>query len=183
LIENLGLAPAWVVGNSFGVSITLRLAGQHPELFRGIIGHEPPLLSLLSNDLPRAPLPAEVHEKIAAVVERIASGDHAGAAEQFVETVALGPGTGTQLSPEIQQTFIENAPTFLDEANDPEQLSFELDWITRFPQPALITFGDQNPPIFAPIVTRLAAALPRVEILRRLISILKTRINDPAIWQ
>ena len=43
LIEHLGLAPAWVVGNSFGASIILRLAGERPELFRGLIGHEPPL--------------------------------------------------------------------------------------------------------------------------------------------
>src|SRR5512145_308075 len=28
LIEHLDLAPAWVVGNSFGTSITLRLAGE-----------------------------------------------------------------------------------------------------------------------------------------------------------
>jgi hypothetical protein len=36
----------------------------------------------------------DVKQKIAAVVERIASGHHAGAAEQFVETVALGPACG-----------------------------------------------------------------------------------------
>jgi pimeloyl-ACP methyl ester carboxylesterase len=31
LIEHLGLVPAWVVGNSFGASITLRLAGEVPN--------------------------------------------------------------------------------------------------------------------------------------------------------
>src|SRR5574338_501295 len=43
LIEYLGLAPAWVAGNSFGASITLRLAGKRPHLLRGVIAHEPPL--------------------------------------------------------------------------------------------------------------------------------------------
>jgi pimeloyl-ACP methyl ester carboxylesterase len=164
LIEDLGLVPAWVLGNSFSASITLRLAGERPELFRGLIGHEPPLLSLLGDDPALAPLLEEVHQKIDAVVERIASGDHAGAAEQFVETVALGPGTWAHLPPELQQTLIENAPTFLDEASDPEQLSFDLDLIRGFPQPAL-TLGDQSPPTFAPVVEQLAAALPRVEVL------------------
>lgn len=50
LLEHLGLVPAWVVGNSFGASITLRLACEHAELFRGLIAHEPPLFSLLGND-------------------------------------------------------------------------------------------------------------------------------------
>lgn len=165
LIEQLGLAPAWVVGNSFGASIVLRLAGVRPELFRGLIGHEPPLFSLLGDDPAFAPLLKEVNRRTGAVVERIASGDHGGAAELFVETVALGPGTWAQLPRELRQTFIENAPTFLDEADDPEQLAFNLDWIRGFFRPALLTQGDQSPPTFAPVVAKLAKALPRVEVL------------------
>ena len=165
LIEHLELELAWVVGNSFGASITLRLAGEGPELFRGFIGHEPPLLSLLGDDPALAPLLKQVEQKIGAVVERIASGDHAGAAEQFVETVALGPGMWVQLPPDLQQTFIENAPTFLDEASDPELLAFELEWVRGFSQPVLLTLGNQSPPIFTPVVAQLAMALPRVEVL------------------
>ena len=165
LIEHLGLGPAWVVGNSFGASIALRLAGERPELFRGLIGHEPPLFSLLGDVPALAPLLEEVEQRIGAVVERIASGDHAGAAEQFVETVALGPGTWAQVPPELQQTFIENAPTFLDEASDPEQLNFDLKWIRGFSQPALLTLGDQSPPTFAPVPAKLAEAIPCAEVL------------------
>ncbi|HEY5754120.1 MAG TPA: alpha/beta hydrolase [Chthoniobacterales bacterium] len=165
LIEHLGLAPAWVAGNSFGASIALRLAGEHPELFRGLIAHEPPLFSLLADDPDVAPMLRDVNRKIGAIVEQIASGDHAGAAEQFVETVALGPGTWAQMPPEIQQTVIENAPTFLDEANDPQQLAFDLEWIRGFAKPTLFTLGDQSPPTFAPVVARLAEALPHAEII------------------
>lgn len=50
LIEHAGLAPAWVVGSSFGGSIALRLAGTRPELVRGVLAHEPPLLSVLQGD-------------------------------------------------------------------------------------------------------------------------------------
>ncbi|QKT02801.1 alpha/beta hydrolase [Ectothiorhodospiraceae bacterium 2226] len=165
LIENLRLAPAWVVGNSFGASITLRLAGERPDLFRGLIAHEPPLFSLLEDDPAMAPLLKEVENEIGAVVERIASGDHAGAAEQFVEKVALGPNTWAQFPPESQQTLIENAPTFLDESNDPEQLAFDLEWIKGFSPPSLLTTGDQSPPMFAPVVAKLADVLPNVEVI------------------
>jgi len=165
LIEHLGFAPAWVVGNSFGASITLRLAGQRPDLFRGLIAHEPPLFSLLGEDPVVAPILEEVDARIAAVVERIAAGDHAGAAKQFVETVALGPGSWAQLAPESQETHIENAPTFLDEANDPECFEFDLECIKAFPQPALITIGGQSPPTFAPVVAKLAQVLPHAEVV------------------
>jgi pimeloyl-ACP methyl ester carboxylesterase len=107
-----------------------------------------------------------VQQRITAVVQRIASGDSAGAAEQFAESVALGPGTWAQLPPELQQTLIENAPTFLDEAGDPESLAFHLEWLREFSPPALLTLGDQSPPTFAPVVAKLAKALPRVEVVR-----------------
>ena len=165
LIEHLGFAPAWVAGNSFGASITLRLAGERPELFRGLIVHEPPLFSLLAGDPVVAPLLDEVGRRIGAVVERIAAGDHAGAAERFVETVALGPGTWAQLPPVFQQTLIENAPTFLDEARDLEQLAFDLAWIRAFPHPSLLTTGDQSPPTFASVVAKLASVLPNAEVV------------------
>lgn len=163
LIEQLELGPSWVVGSSFGASIALRLAGERSDLLRGVIGHEPPLFSLLADDPAVAPLLEEQGQCIAAVAERIASGDHAGAAEQFVETVALGPGAWAQLPPEFQQTMIDNAPTFLDEANDPEQLTFDLDGVRRFPEPILLTEGDQSPPTFGPVVAVLADALPTAE--------------------
>jgi pimeloyl-ACP methyl ester carboxylesterase len=157
--------PAWVVGNSFGASIALRLASEHPDLFRGLIAHEPPLFSLLADDPSLSPMLVDVQRKIRSVVEQIASGDHAGAAEQFVETVALGPGTWATVPPDIQQVNIENAPTFLDEVNDPDQLAFELDWISGFSKPVLLTLGDQSPPTFAPVVTRLSGALPHAEVV------------------
>ena len=164
LIEHLKLVPAWVVGNSFGASISLRLAGEHPGLLQGVVAHEPPLFSLLAEDTSLSPMLADVQRKIDSVVERIASGDHAGATEQFVETVALGPGTWETV-PDYRQVMIENAPTFLDEARDPDALAFELDWISHFSKPVLLTLGDQSPPTFAPVVARLAEALPRAEVV------------------
>jgi pimeloyl-ACP methyl ester carboxylesterase len=50
LIEHLGLAPSHVAGNSFGGSLALRLAAQHPEVVRSVAAHEPPFLALLFDD-------------------------------------------------------------------------------------------------------------------------------------
>jgi len=162
LIEHLGLAPAWVAGNSLGASITLRLAGERPDLLRGITAHEPPLFSLVAGDPAVAAMIEENTQTDAAVAERIASGDHAGAAEQFVE--ANAPGMWTRFPPETRQTLIENAPTFLDEANDPDLYDLDVEQVRGFPHPALLTQGDQSPPEFALVITKLAESLPSVEV-------------------
>ena len=162
LIENLGLAPAWVAGNSLGGSITLRLAGDRPELLRGITVHEPPLFSLIEDDPNLAPLAEKDAKTDAKAAELIASGDHAGAAEYFIE--ANAPGMWTQSPPEFRKIMIDNAPSFLDDANDPDLATFELEWIRGFPAPALLTLGDQSPPQFAPVISKLAEALPTADI-------------------
>ena len=162
LIEQLGLAPAWATGNSLGASITLRLAGQRPDLLEGLTAHEPPLYSLAVSDPAVAQMIEADMRTDAAVAERIASGDHAGAAEQFVE--ANAPGMWTQLAPEARQMMVQNAPTFLDEANDPTFYDVDLDRLRAFPRPALLTEGDQSPPQYPPVITKLAEALPSVEV-------------------
>jgi pimeloyl-ACP methyl ester carboxylesterase len=154
-----------VVANSFGASISLQLAGTKPALFRGLIAHEPPLFSLLADDSEIAPLLADVQAKIADVADRIASGDRAGATEQFVETVALGPGMWAKVPREGQEVMIENAPTFLDEARDPDQIAFDLAWIRGFDRPTLMTTGDQSPPFFEPVVRKIAGVLPQAKVV------------------
>lgn len=166
IIEYLGLSSAWVAGSSFGASITLRLAGERPDLLRGVIAHEPPLFSLLADDSLFAPMLEEVREKFGAVVDRIASGDHGGAAKDFVETVALGPGSWAQLPPRTQQILIENAPTFLDETIDPEQLAIDLGSLVSFSRPVLLTTGEQSPSIFAPVVSKIADVILTAEAHR-----------------
>jgi pimeloyl-ACP methyl ester carboxylesterase len=165
LIEHLELSPAWVAGHSYGASIVLRLAGERPDLLRGIIAHEAPLLSLLNGAPDMAPMLGAISEKVGAVVKRIDEGEHAAAAEQFFEEVAMGAGAWSHLPATARQTFIYNAPTFLDEARDPEQLNFDLAWIQDFQRPCLLTTGEQSPPFHEPINDQLVSALPEAEVV------------------
>jgi len=164
LIEGLGLAPAYVAGNSFGASITLRLACERPDLLRGAIAHEPPLFALILGDPGLAPVLTRMVEAVHAVAERIEGGDYDGAAVQFM-TMALAPGEWRQVPDEIQKICTENAPTFLDESNDGEALNFERDWIKHFSKPVLLTLGEKSPPQYSPILKELAEVLPQAELV------------------
>jgi pimeloyl-ACP methyl ester carboxylesterase len=161
LIEQLGLAPAWVAGNSAGAVITIQLAASRPELLRGIAVHEPPAWSLLAGGTHAAQMYAEVAQgPMGEVLRRIDSGDHAGAAELFVERIAFGPGTWGRLPAELRRTFVDNAPTFVDEERDPGSRTVDEPALRGFTGPVLITAGDQSPPWFGAVVERLAESLP-----------------------
>src|SRR2546423_1261931 len=160
LITKLGIAPVNLVSNSFGAGTSLRLTIERPELVRRTVAHEPPLVALLADDPAAKPILDDFSESIEGVVRLFEAGDYAGAAKQFVEHVALGPGTWSQLPQPVQESFVRHAPTFLGEMNDPDALAIDVERLGRVSTPVMLSQGDQSPPIFAPIVERLGAMLP-----------------------
>ena len=93
LIETLGLAPANVAGNSLGASVTLGLAARRPGLFRAVIAHEPPLVSLLAGDPQTLPLLQKFQTTNEAVVGLLKRGEIGEATKLFAEEIAIGPGS------------------------------------------------------------------------------------------
>jgi pimeloyl-ACP methyl ester carboxylesterase len=160
LVEALDFAPAHIVGNSFGASITLRLACERPDLFRSLTAHEPPLFALLEEDaMLQAPL-AAMEQRVGAVAELLRSGDMSAGARLFVETIAFGSGAWDPLPERMRQTFIHNARTWFDELQDPDWNRLDVERLRRFTKPALLTRGDQSPPFFPAVVAQVARALP-----------------------
>ena len=163
LLDFHGHSQAHIIGNSFGASIVLRLAAERPELFRSLIVHEPPLFSLIAEDPAARAALVTVQSRIAAVVDVLATGDFARGAREFVETIAFGAGSWTALPQVIRDTFTFNAPTWLDEVQDPEALSLDLGRLRNFAGPALLTTGEQSPPFFPLVVGRIAEVLPEAK--------------------
>ncbi|HYG89228.1 MAG TPA: alpha/beta hydrolase [Azospirillum sp.] len=159
LIEHLNLAPAHILGGSFGGSIVLRLAAERPDLFRSLLVHEPPLFGVLEDPAARKVLQI-FQERVHVVIELLEEGRMEDGARRFVETIAFGPGAWEQLPGELRQTFIFNAPTFLDEQRDPEWLLINLQALANFPAPALLTQGTQSETFFPLVVEKIAQFLP-----------------------
>jgi pimeloyl-ACP methyl ester carboxylesterase len=162
LLEALDLAPAHVVTNSFGGNIALRLATRRPEVFRSLSCHEPPLWSLLEGDATSKETLEQAAASLEGVGRRIAEGDHEGAARKFVEEVAFGPGAWEDaLTPETRTVFVRNAPTFLDELQDPAQLRIDQEALSRLEVPVRLTQGSESLPVFRRAIDRLLALIPR----------------------
>ncbi|WP_028659591.1 alpha/beta fold hydrolase [Nocardioides insulae] len=164
LIERLGVGPAWVAGNSSGAVIALQLAAARPDLLRGLVAHEPPLVGLLAPGTAEAEAwAARDRGPVAEVGRRIAAGDHAGAAEQFVDEVALGPGSWARLPESLRAMMTGNAPTYLDELRDSSWRSLDEQALTGYGGPVLLTGGGQSPAFFAAVLDRLEEFLPHAE--------------------
>lgn len=159
LIDALDLAPAHLVGNSFGATLALALAARQPALTRTVLAHEPPLLGVAQPG-------SEIEEVLRPVLTRfdevaadLRHGEAGCGAARFVENVILGPGLWPSLPAETRQTMIANAATFLDELDDPE-------WGTPpppppFSVPVLVTDGGTSPAWLRAIVGEFSATTHR----------------------
>jgi pimeloyl-ACP methyl ester carboxylesterase len=163
LLEALGLAPAHVVTSSGGGNIALRLATRRPYLFRSLSCHEPALWGLLEEDPECHEMLQQAARTVESVGRRIAQGDHEGAARQFAEELAFGPGVwDNDLPPESKAIFVQNAPTFLDELRGPSPVTIDQEAISRLEIPVRLTDGSVSPPAFPRVIDRLVKLIPRV---------------------
>lgn len=153
LIEALDLGPAHLVGTSYGAAISLGLAGRRPELVRGIVAHEPPLLGL-------APDPV-IEAGFRSVQAQIAAGEVEAGTRRFFEELALGPG-GWDLIPEfIRRAAVANAQTFVDLREDPDAMALDAVAVSRHPGPVAITHGDVSPAWLPRVALAVAARIGR----------------------
>ena len=82
LVACVDAGPAVVLGSSGGAVSALALVQGHPEVVRGVIAHEPPLLELL-------PDAAELNAKNEVVIARWLAGDYAGSWRAFLENANI----------------------------------------------------------------------------------------------
>jgi pimeloyl-ACP methyl ester carboxylesterase len=163
LLEALDTAPAHVVTNSGGGNIALRLATRRPDLFRSLSCHEPALWDLLEADPDSQEMRQQGARSLEAVGRRIAAGDHEGAARQFVEELAFGPGAWDNvLPPESRAIFVQNASTALDELQGPNPFTIQEEALSRLAMPVHLTNGSESPPVFPRVIDRLVELIPGV---------------------
>ena len=164
LIEHVDAGPAHVVGNSFGASISLRLAAARPHLARSVAVHEPPLFSLLPGPNGRPQDGTHAAGSVTAtVLDLIRLGRHHEAARLFVEKIALGPGTWDRLPPRTRAIFERNAPTWADEQADPSWDVIDLAALNTTRVALRLSYGTTSPPALRSVARRLATLVPSAE--------------------
>jgi pimeloyl-ACP methyl ester carboxylesterase len=162
LVAALGIAPAHLAGNSFGGSISLGLAIRRPELFRSLAVHEPPVFDVLRGA--ESEQARVVVERIARVTERLAADEMEVGAALFADTVVGQAGNWANMSSEARAMMVRHASTFLGENRDPGVFALDLQGLTRFDRPALLSYGDASPSYFGAAVRRVAESIPNATV-------------------
>src|SRR5262249_32766917 len=90
IIKSLGLAPAALVGHSYGGAIALYLALRHPELLRALVLLEPPVPGVLGNTVESDSVVKERQALRDEMMQAFASGDAERVVKTYLTRVAPG---------------------------------------------------------------------------------------------
>lgn len=151
LVDELGAAPAVLIGRSYGGEIALDLALRRP-------GHVRALVLLEATPLALDP---EVDRWLHALSERtIAAGEHgpAAAAETLYRDV-LGDAGWDGLPREVRELVIDNGPAILAELRG-GLLAVDRRALATIDKPTLVVSASDSPPAFRRVNEELAAAIP-----------------------
>lgn len=171
LIRKLKLAPAHVVGVSYGAYTALFLALRHPALVRSLVLSEPPVLRWLPELEGGKPLFTDFMSKVWEPTARgFREGDEAGAkaaVDGFGELGYSGSDekmTFSALPPEFRSLLLKNAPEWraltLSKDAFPD---LPLSAVRRIKAPTLLLSGQRSLALHGVIDRQLESLLPQNE--------------------
>ncbi len=177
LITKLGLAPAHLVGHSWGAFTVLYCAFKNPELVRTLTAIEPPALPLFLKDYRRpslgeilslflkSPSTATSFVKfgtktIKPAQEAAQRGDYLGANAKFFDGVHAQKGYFEKVPEQVRAMVMDNLEALKGER---EMVPFSLEDARRISSPTLLVKGERSPKILQYIVDLLATHIPNSE--------------------
>lgn len=162
LIKTLGLAPAHLVGSSYGAYVSLLLAARYPELVRSLTLGEPPALTLLGNQ-PGGPLDKQL-QVLAVSRQAFDAGDMEQGVRVFIDSV-IGSGAFDRVPPPARQMMLDNAPEMaLETRTPPEQyFPYSAEEARAVRVPSMLLTGEVSPKMFSLVTDVLEDCLPHRE--------------------
>lgn len=158
LFAHLNLTSAHLIGTSYGAMIALRMAVDYPELCLSVIAHEPPFLHL--NEIAMANKSvAEMDQLQREVVEQLMAGEMESSISRFVNAV-VRPNAWDDIPEDFRQFLVSQAPTFIDDVNDPDPWTVDLEKLAEFSKPILLTQGEHSAKFYGVILNEIHRAVP-----------------------
>jgi non-heme chloroperoxidase len=167
LIRKLDIAPAHLVGASYGAFITLYCASKNPELAKTMVLNEPPITEFLarSNLKEDVELLQRVRTHIQSPTEdAFKRGDFKKAAQTFIDRVMDIENFFGQLSEQDKQYLMDNAKSLEGEFEPAMPSSFTVGDVKQITTiPTLIVKGELSPNWLLRIADILSDNMPNTE--------------------
>ena len=170
LLDELGAAPAVVIGRSYGGTIAMDLAIRHPELVRAI--------AVLEGDAPLelAPATADWIDAVAGRVREAAARDGVGAVGEALAEEVFGEGVWPQLPEPMRRVLTENGPAILAELAGEWWLDADTEALAGLEQPVLLVAAADSRAELRQPTEALASVLPGA----RMVVVEGGHLIDPA---
>jgi non-heme chloroperoxidase len=167
LIRKLDLAPAHLVGASYGAFITLYCASKNPELAKTMVLNEPPILPFLARThrVEDVELFKRYRTNVLSTTEdAFKRGDFKKAAQTFIDRVMDIENFFDQLPEEDKQYLMDNAKSLEGEFDPAMPSSFTFEDVKQITTiPTLIVKGELSPKWLLRIADILSDNMPNTE--------------------
>jgi non-heme chloroperoxidase len=152
LIRKLDLAPAHLVGASYGAFITLYCASKNPELAKTMVLNEPPIMQFLA----MSPIKEDVEllQRYRTYVQSptedaFKRGDFERAAQTFIDRIMDIKNFFEQLPVQDKKSLIDNAKSLEGELESAHPSSFTIEDVKQITTtPTLLVKGGLSPKFF-----------------------------------
>ena len=163
LIRKLDLAPAHLVGASYGAYIALYCTSKNPDLAKTMVLNEPPIVSFLARSHLRDDV--ELLQRFRTSVQSptedaFKRGDFKKAAQIFINRIMDIENFFEQLSEEDKQLLMDNARSLEGELEYAQPPSFSVEDVKRMTTPTLLVKGELSPKFFHRISDILSDNMP-----------------------
>jgi len=165
LIGKLGLAPAHLVGASYGAFTALYCASKNPELAKTMVLNEPPIMEFLA----RSHLKEDVELRqtfrtrvLSPTQDASRAGDFRKAAQVAIDGIMDIDNYFGQLPEEGKQFLIDNAKSLESELESAMSTSYTIEDVKQLTTtiPTLLVKGELSPKYFLRIVDILSENMP-----------------------
>ena len=160
-IEELGLAPAHVVGHSYGAYVSTILMARHPELIRTSVLCEPPIIPLLDGIPEGKSIASEFMNKIwKPVQEAFQNEDLKKGVRIFIDGIS-GEDTFDKLPLAVRDIIMNNAFAMKAQAKAIDQFPvFTCQDAQKIESPVLLVAGENSYRMLHAILKELKRCLP-----------------------
>jgi non-heme chloroperoxidase len=167
LIRKLDLAPAHLIGASYGAFITSYCVSKNPDIAKTMVLNEPPIFEFLA----RSPIKEDVELRqrfrtrvLSPTKDASKRGDFKKAAQVAIDGIMEIENFFGQLPEEGKQYLIDNARSLESELESAMSTSFTTEDVKQITTiPTLLVKGELSPKLFLRIVDILSDNMPNSE--------------------